>query len=59
MPCRAAGCPTSRPCGLCTAGASAVEAASRPDAPTDAQVAAMHRPVGESFMPAAYAQEES
>ena len=37
----------------------AVEVASRPDAPTDAQVAAMYRPVGETFMPAAYNPEES
>jgi UDP-N-acetyl-alpha-D-muramoyl-L-alanyl-L-glutamate epimerase len=33
----------------------AAEVASRPDAPTDAEVAAMRRPVGENFIPAAYA----
>jgi len=36
----------------------AAEVASRPDAPGDAQVAAMYRPVGENFVPAAYAFEE-
>jgi UDP-N-acetyl-alpha-D-muramoyl-L-alanyl-L-glutamate epimerase len=33
----------------------AAEVAGRPDAPTDAEVAAMRRPVGENFIPAAYA----
>jgi hypothetical protein len=35
----------------------AAEIAGRPDAPTDAEVAAMARPVGENFIPAAYAFE--
>jgi hypothetical protein len=33
----------------------AAEVAARPDAPTGAQIAAMRRPVGENFIPAAYA----
>jgi UDP-N-acetyl-alpha-D-muramoyl-L-alanyl-L-glutamate epimerase len=33
----------------------AAEVAGRPDAPTDAEVAAMRSPVGENFIPAAYA----
>jgi UDP-N-acetyl-alpha-D-muramoyl-L-alanyl-L-glutamate epimerase len=33
----------------------AAEVAGRPDAPTDAEVASMRRPVGENFIPAAYA----
>jgi hypothetical protein len=32
----------------------AAEIAARPDAPTDAEIAAMRRPVGENFIPAAY-----
>ena len=35
----------------------AAEVAGRPDAPTDAEIAAMSRPVGESFVPPAYALE--
>ena len=35
----------------------AAEVAARPDAPADADIAAMRRPVGESFAPAAYAFE--
>jgi hypothetical protein len=35
----------------------AAEIAGRPDAPTDAEVAAMRRPVGGNFIPAAYAFE--
>jgi UDP-N-acetyl-alpha-D-muramoyl-L-alanyl-L-glutamate epimerase len=35
----------------------AAEVAARPDAPTDAEIAAMSRPVGESFVPASYALE--
>ena len=35
----------------------AAEVAARPDAPTDAEIAAMSRPVGESFVPALYALE--
>jgi UDP-N-acetyl-alpha-D-muramoyl-L-alanyl-L-glutamate epimerase len=35
----------------------AAEVAARPDAPTDAEIAAMSRPVGESFVPAAYVLE--
>jgi hypothetical protein len=37
----------------------AAEVAGRPDAPTDAEIAAMRRPVGENFVPPAYAFEES
>ena len=37
----------------------AAEVAGRPDAPTDKDIAAMSRPVGESFVPAAYAFGES
>jgi UDP-N-acetyl-alpha-D-muramoyl-L-alanyl-L-glutamate epimerase len=37
----------------------AAEVAGRPDAPTDAEIAAMRRPVGESFVPPAYAFGES
>jgi hypothetical protein len=33
----------------------AAEVARRPDAPTDAEIAAMRRPVGENFIPPAYA----
>jgi UDP-N-acetyl-alpha-D-muramoyl-L-alanyl-L-glutamate epimerase len=32
----------------------AVEVASRPDAPSEAEIAAMRRPVGENYIPAAY-----
>jgi len=35
----------------------AAEVAARPDAPADAEIAAMSRPVGESFVPASYALE--
>jgi hypothetical protein len=31
----------------------------RPDAPTEAEIAAMHRPVGASFVPAEYAFEDA
>ncbi len=37
----------------------AAEVAGRPDAPADAEIAAMRRPVGENFVPAAFAFEES
>jgi UDP-N-acetyl-alpha-D-muramoyl-L-alanyl-L-glutamate epimerase len=37
----------------------AAEVAGRPDAPADAEIAAMRRPVGENFVPPAYAFEES
>jgi UDP-N-acetyl-alpha-D-muramoyl-L-alanyl-L-glutamate epimerase len=37
----------------------AADVAGRPDAPTDAEIAAMRRPVGENFVPPAYAFEES
>jgi len=37
----------------------AAEVAGRPDAPTAAEIAAMSRPVGESFVPAGYAFEGS
>jgi len=37
----------------------AAEVAGRPDAPTDAEIAAMRRPVGENFVPPAYAFEGS
>ena len=37
----------------------AADVAGRPDAPTDAEIAAMHRPAGENFVPAVYAFEES
>jgi UDP-N-acetyl-alpha-D-muramoyl-L-alanyl-L-glutamate epimerase len=36
----------------------AAEVAGRPDAPTEADIAAMRRPVGENFIPAAYAFAE-
>jgi hypothetical protein len=36
----------------------AAEVAGRPDAPTEAEIAAMQRPVGENFIPAAYAFAE-
>ena len=35
----------------------AAEVASRPDTPTEAEIAAMRHPVGENFIPAAYAFE--
>jgi hypothetical protein len=35
----------------------AAEVASRPDVPADAEIAAMQRPVGQNFIPAAYAWE--
>jgi len=35
----------------------AAEIAARPDAPADAEIAAMRRPVGENFVPAPYAFE--
>jgi UDP-N-acetyl-alpha-D-muramoyl-L-alanyl-L-glutamate epimerase len=37
----------------------AAEAAGRPDAPADAEIAAMRRPVGENFVPPVFAFEES
>ena len=37
----------------------AAEVAGRPDAPTEADIAAMRRPVGENFIPAAYSFAES
>jgi UDP-N-acetyl-alpha-D-muramoyl-L-alanyl-L-glutamate epimerase len=37
----------------------AVEVTGRPDVPTEAEIAAMGRPVGASFVPAAYAFEEA
>jgi len=37
----------------------AAEVAGRPDAPADAEIAAMRRPVGENFVPPAFAFEES
>ena len=37
----------------------AAEVAGRPDAPTDAEIAAMRRPVGENFVPTVFAFEES
>jgi UDP-N-acetyl-alpha-D-muramoyl-L-alanyl-L-glutamate epimerase len=37
----------------------AAEVAGRPDAPADAEIAAMRRPVGENFVPAVFALEES
>ena len=37
----------------------AAEIAARPDAPTDAEIAAMRLPVGENFIPASYAFEKS
>ena len=37
----------------------AAEVAGRPDAPADAEIAAMRRPVGENFVPPVFAFEES
>ena len=37
----------------------AAEVAGRPDAPTEADIAAMRRPVGENFIPAAYSFAEA
>ncbi|HEY7262630.1 MAG TPA: hypothetical protein VH589_14235 [Trebonia sp.] len=37
----------------------AADVAGRPDAPADAEIAAMRRPVGENFVPAVYAFEDS
>ncbi len=37
----------------------AAEVAGRPDAPADAEIAAMRRPVGENFVPTVFAFEES
>jgi hypothetical protein len=37
----------------------AAEVAGRPDAPTEAEIAAMRRPVGKNFVPADYAFEDS
>ena len=37
----------------------AADVAGRPDAPADAEITAMRRPVGENFVPPAYAFEES